>query len=84
MILETAASGVPSVVYNDYGADEWITTGKDGFVVKTIDEMAEVVQELLDHPEKLQQFADNARAMAARFDWKVRVKDWEKVILDMV
>ena len=75
--LETAAAGVPSVVYDDYGADEWITTGKDGFVVKTIDEMAAVIQDLFNHPEKLQPIADNARAMASRFDWKVRVKEWE-------
>lgn len=78
--LETAAAGVPSVVYGDYGADEWITSGKDGFVVKTIDDMAAVIQDLLDHPEKLQSLADNARALAERFDWKVRVKDWEREI----
>ena len=82
--LETAAAGVPSVVYDDYGADEWITTGKDGFVVKTLDEMASVIQDLLDHPEKLQPLADNARALAARFDWKVLVKDWEREIEKIV
>ena len=78
--LETAAAGVPSVVYDDYGADEWIMTGKDGFVVKTVDEMAMVIQDLLDYPEKLQPLADNAQAMAKRFDWKVLVKDWEREI----
>lgn len=78
--LETAAAGVPSIVYDDYGADEWITTGRDGFVVKTIDEMAAIIQDLLDHPEKLQPLADNARTMASRFDWKVLVKDWEREI----
>lgn len=78
--LETAAAGVPSLVYGDYGADEWITTGKDGFVVNTIDEMGDVVQNLLNHPSKLQFLPDNARAMAKRFDWKALVKDWENVI----
>ena len=82
--LETAAAGVPSVVYDDYGADEWITTGKDGFVVKTLDEMASVIQDLLDHPEKLQPLADNAKVMAKRFDWKVVVKDWEDEIVKIV
>lgn len=75
--LETAAAGVPSLVYGDYGADEWITTGNDGFVVSTLDEMAAVVKDLLAHPEKLQHLSDNAREMAKRFDWKVLVKDWE-------
>lgn len=79
--LETAAAGVPSIVYDDYGADEWITTGKDGFVVRTLDEIASVIQDLLGHPEKLQPLADNARALAARFDWKSVVKDWEREIL---
>lgn len=82
--LETAAAGVPSLVYDDYGADEWITTGKDGFVVKTLDKMKAVVQDLLDHPEKLQPLADNARAMAKRFDWSVVIKDWEREIQRIV
>lgn len=82
--LETAAAGVPSVVYGDYGAKEWITTGKDGFVVKTVDEMAAVVADLLAHPEKLQPLADGARAMAQRFDWRVVVKDWEREIEGLV
>ena len=82
--LETAAAGVPSVVYDDYGADEWITTGKDGFVVKTLDEMAAVIHDLLDHPEKLQSLSDNAKVMAKRFDWKVLVKEWEDEIVKIV
>ncbi len=78
--LETAAAGVPSVIYDDYGANEWITSGKNGFVVKSIDDMITVIQDLLDHPEKLQLLADNAKELAKSFDWKVRIKDWEKVI----
>lgn len=78
--LECAAAGVPSLVYGDYGADEWITKGRDGFVVSTVDEMAQVIQGLLDHPERLESLADNARQLAKRFDWNVLVKDWETVI----
>jgi len=78
--LETAAAGVPSLVYDDYGADEWIIHGESGFVVKTLDEMAGVVQRLLDEPELLQKVSEGAWAMAQRFDWKVLVKDWEREI----
>ncbi len=78
--LECAAAGVPSLVYDDYGADEWITTSKDGFVVKTLDEMAAVVQSLLDHPDRLPALADGARALAQRFEWSTLVRDWEAVI----
>lgn len=80
VILEAAAAGVPSVVYGDYGADEWIATGRNGFVVETVDEMAAVIRDLLDHPEKLRPLADGARELAGSFDWKVRIKEWEKVI----
>lgn len=82
--LECAAAGVPSLVYGDYGADEWITTGKDGFVVSTVDEMAEVVQDLLDHPERLAPLSENARNLARHFDWAIVVKDWEAVIERLV
>ena len=81
--LETAAAGVPSVVYDDYGAGEWIEHGKNGFVVKTLDEMAACIQGLLDEPAKLQPMAEAARALAKSFDWKVRVKDWERVIEEL-
>lgn len=78
--LETAAMGVPSVVYGDYGASEWITTGKNGFVVDTIDEIEAVVKNLQQHPEQLDSLAKEAIKLAKSFDWKVLVKDWEKVI----
>lgn len=78
--LETAAAGVPSLVYNDYGASEWIAHNESGFVVKTLDEMAGVVQRLVSEPALLQKVSEGARAMAKRFDWKVLVKDWEREI----
>lgn len=82
--LETAAAGVPSLVYGDYGADEWIASGENGFVVRTLDEMEGVVRDLLANPGKLQPLADGARAMARRFEWKVLVKDWERVIEELL
>jgi glycosyltransferase involved in cell wall biosynthesis len=81
--LETAAAGVPSLVYSDYGASEWITDHKDGFVVDTLDEMKATLQELHDNPKLLQETSKNAIEMAKRFDWKVLVKEWEKEIIKM-
>lgn len=82
--LETAAMGVPSIVYSDYGAAEWITTGKNGFVVNTIDEIETVIKDLQLHSEKLNSLAEESVKLAKSFDWKVLVKDWEKVIEDVV
>ncbi|WP_457598119.1 glycosyltransferase family 4 protein [Hydrogenimonas sp.] len=81
--LETAAAGVPSLVYSDYGADEWITDGENGFIVDTVEEMKNVIQELRDNPQMLQQVSKNAIKLAKRFDWKVIIKDWERVIEEL-
>ena len=78
--LEAAVSGVPSVVYSDYGAAEWIRHGYDGFVVDTLDQMRETIQHLYDHPSLLQQASQNAVEMAKRFDWNVLIKEWEEEI----
>ena len=81
--LETAAAGVPSIVYSDYGAAEWITTGKDGFVVDTFDEIVNILKEIEAHPKKLKELSDNAVVMANLFDWSKLIKNWEKVIIDL-
>lgn len=78
--LETACAGVPTICYSDYGAREWITTGKDGFVVDTFDEAVAVLQDLQQHPEKLKGLSHNAVELGKRFDWSVLVKEWEQVI----
>jgi glycosyltransferase involved in cell wall biosynthesis len=78
--LETAAAGVPSLVYGDYGAKEWIVTGENGFVVDTLEEMKETIRTIKQNPEILQKISQKAIDMAKRYDWKVIIKDWEKEI----
>lgn len=81
VMLETACAGVPTLCYGDYGADEWITTGKDGFVVKTFDEAKALIQNLAEHPEQLVELSKNTIELGKRFDWSVLVKEWEKEIV---
>lgn len=83
VMLEAACAGVPTLCYNDYGADEWITTGKDGFVVSTKEEAFTIIRNLKDNPEKLKELSRNAVELGKCFDWKILVKDWEKVIEDI-
>lgn len=78
--LETACAGVPTICYRDYGADEWIKTGKDGFVVDTYDEAIDVLLFLQKHPEELNELSRNAVELGKRFDWSMLVKDWEDAI----
>ncbi len=78
--LETAAAGVPSIVYSDYGANEWIENGKTGFVVDKFQDIVDVISKLIANPYKLQELSQNAVEMAKRFDWKSVVKTWEDTI----
>jgi len=81
--LETAAAGVPSLVYDDYGADEWITHGENGYIVHTMEEMKETIKHLKNNPKELQEVSQNAIEMAKRFDWRVVIKEWERVIEEL-
>lgn len=81
VMLETACAGVPTLCYDDYGAQEWITSGVDGYVVRTKEEAFAIIQELKDNPEKLKELSRNAVELGKRFDWSVLVKKWEKVII---
>jgi glycosyltransferase involved in cell wall biosynthesis len=79
--LETAAAGVPSIVYGDYGAAEWITNDKNGWVVNNTQDMITIIEDLQHHPKKLQAISEEAIELANRFDWKQLVKDWEETII---
>lgn len=81
--LETGAAGVPSLVYSDYGADEWIKHGTDGFVVDTLDEMEEILHMLKQEPSILKNISKNSVRMARRFDWSTLIKNWEEVIEEL-
>lgn len=81
VMLETACIGVPTLCYNDYGADEWITTGVNGFVVATKEEAYSVINHLKNNPAKLKELSRNAVKLGKAFDWSILVKEWEKVLL---
>lgn len=80
VMLETACAGVPTLCYGDYGAEEWITTGENGFVVDTKQEAFEIIARLQQSPTLLQSVSRNAVLLGKRFDWSSLVKDWEEVI----
>jgi len=80
VVIETAAAGIPSLVYSHYGAGEWITHTQDGFVVDSFDEAVETVKTLDEDSDKIPTVSDHAVKMAGRFAWQVRIGDWEEVI----
>lgn len=83
VILEAAASGVPSIVYANYGAYEWIDNNTNGFVVTDFKDVVNKIDELLEDPGLLQINSSGAIELSRRFDWEVLVKDWEQKILSL-
>ena len=83
VILEAASAGVPSVVYDSYGASDWMDNKKNGFVVSTFKQVEELVNELLENPALLHEVSSNTQELAYRFDWKNIINDWKNVIIDL-
>lgn len=83
VILETACAGIPSIVYDDYGANQWIDHNQNGFVVKNIHEIKLVIEDLLNNKIKLDQISINATKLGISYDWKLKIKKWEDVILNL-
>ena len=81
--LETAAAGVPSIVYGDYGANEWITTGKNGWVVSSVEQIIETINNIIANKIFLNEASSGAIQLAANFNWKERIKDWEQVVISI-
>lgn len=82
--LETACAGVPTLCYNDYGADEWISSWENGIVVKTKEEALEAIAKLHDNPDILKDMSLSAVKLGKSFDWSNLIKDWEDEIEKMV
>ena len=83
VILETAASGIPSILYSDYGAEEWIRHRYNGFVVNNIDDVVAIIKELEKDSFLLSEISKKAINFSKLFDWKLIVKDWEKIIFNL-
>ncbi|MEJ6749567.1 MAG: hypothetical protein QNK60_06520 [Flavobacteriales bacterium] len=45
--------------------------------------MEEVIRELIQNPTLLKNISSNAVQLGQSFDWQVKIKDWEKVIINL-
>ena len=78
VILENACAGIPSIVYSDYGAQEWLTNRENGFVVSDLKEIAETINLLKNNPDLLTKISTNSIQLGQSFDWSVKINLWEK------
>lgn len=80
VILEAAASAIPSILYNDYGADEWINNGINGFVVSEFKEVVSIIKRLIENNDLMINVSEGSLSLSEVYDWKIIIKNWEKVI----
>ena len=83
VVIETAAASVPSIIYSDYGASEWIDNGQNGFIIDSFDESVEIINKLINNPKYLTQISKNAFLMAQKFSWENQIKNWENIIISI-
>ena len=83
VILESASAGIPSIIYNTYGASDWVENRKNGFIVANFVEVVDIINRILDNPKILENASKNAVRLADKFDWKNIIKDWERIIKNL-
>ena len=83
VILEVAACGIPSMVYSDYGAKEWMKHMQDGFIIENFDDAIKNIKKLQVDSILIQKTSKGAFEMAKRFDWKIIIKQWDEVIRNL-
>jgi len=80
VILEAASAGIASIVYNTYGASNWMKHRGNGFIVNDFHEVKAVVNELLNDSKLLQSISENTKELANGYNWENVIKNWEKLI----
>ena len=82
-IIECAANGVPSIVYADYGADEWIDSGVNGFVCDSFEGMRKAVLTLKNSDELMMKMSKEALKLSDTFQVEKVVEMYETVIEEL-
>lgn len=70
--LEAAACGLPLIVTENSGVNDYMTDGKEGFVIpiQNIEAIIEKITWYCEHREHLESMGKAAREMALKFTWE--------------
>ena len=76
-IMESSASGTPTVAFSVPGVVDTITNNYNGFLVNSIDEFTDKILDIIKNEDK---FAVNSRKFAENFTWEKTVDSWYKLL----
>jgi glycosyltransferase involved in cell wall biosynthesis len=81
--IEAMASGIPVIATNDGGTVSLVNHGRNGLLVtpKNVDELAEAMLRLIEHPNLAHQLAETARREAVvRYSHTAQCEAWETLL----
>ena len=73
--------GIPSILYPDYGCEEWIVDGKNGFIVDNISQAVGVIKKLINNKGLLESVSRQSIRLSKSFDWKEKLKTGKMLFL---
>ena len=79
-ILETASSGVPSLIYNLFDTDEYLVNENNCFLANNYDDFITILNKFRANEFDLKYISNNAIKLAEKNKWNVIIKDWQDVI----
>jgi len=77
-IMESSASGTPTVAFKAPGVVEIIIDGYNGFLVENIDNFKDKILKIIENEE---QFSKNARKFAENFFWDKTAELWYQLLI---
>jgi glycosyltransferase involved in cell wall biosynthesis len=82
--LEAMASYKPIIAVNEGGMKETVEDRKTGLLVNSIEEMANAMVEVAEHPEFAKELGKNSREnVVKKHSWKVFFKEYDKVLKEI-
>ena len=78
-IMESSASGTPTVAFSVPGVVDTITNNYNGFLVNSIDEFTDKILDIIKNEDK---FGINSRKFAENFTWEKTTDLWYKLLND--
>ena len=83
VILEAIYHKIPIVARNNNGISDFITSGHNGYLASSIQEMTNHIMQLIDNPKLRIEFANNAHGLVNKFQWDNIALQTEKVYREL-
>lgn len=81
--IEMAAKGIPSILFDNYGAGEWLRNQEEGVIVSTDEEYEVAIKQLISDPEYYKKLQDGCVRLTGKFSIENQLSNYEQVIRDL-